>query len=71
MLPIDRSTNHIFKDLCEQTRKLPRTHEKVGCPLSSAIACALAKVAGKPVIIERELQNLDGTTRTTFRLLEE
>jgi len=63
--------DHIFKDLCAETRKLQKTHETVGCPLSSAIACSLAKASGKPVIVEKELLNLDGTTRTTYRLLEE
>lgn len=64
-------TNHIFKDLCEETKKLPKTQEAVGCPLSSAIACALAKASGRPVTIEKELQNLDGSTRIQYRLLEE
>jgi hypothetical protein len=64
-------TNHIFKDLCLETKKLPKTHEAVGCPFSSAIACALAKATGKPVTIEKELQNLDGSTRIQYRLLED
>jgi hypothetical protein len=63
--------NHIFKGLCEETRKLEKTHETVGCPLISAIACALAKASGKPVTIEKEMQNLDGSTRILYRLLEE
>ena len=63
--------NHIFKGLCEETRKLEKTHETVGCPLSSAVACALAKASGKPVIIEKEMQNLDGSTKIQYRLLEE
>jgi len=53
-------TNHIFKDLCQETRKLPKTHEKVGCPLSSAIACALAKTTGKPVTIEEKCKTSTG-----------
>lgn len=65
------ATNHIFKDLCEETRKLPKTHETVGCPFSSAIACALAKASGKPVTIEKEMQNADGSTRIQYQLLEE
>lgn len=63
--------NHVFKELCEETRKLEKTHETVGCPLSSAIACALAKTSGQPVVIERETQNLDGSTKIRYRLLEE
>jgi len=64
-------TTHIFKDLCEETKKLPKTQEAVGCPFSSAIACAVAKASGKPVTIEKEMQNLDGSTRITYRLLED
>ena len=63
--------NHIFKGLCEETSKLEKTHETVGCPLSSAIACVLAKASGKPVIIEKEMQDLDGSTRIQYRLLED
>jgi hypothetical protein len=63
--------NHIFKGLCEETRKLEKTHETVGCPLSSAIACALAKASGKPVTIEKDTQNLDGSTRIQYKLLED
>jgi hypothetical protein len=62
--------NHIFKDLCQETRKLERTHETVGCPLSSAIACALAKSAGKPITIEKEMQETENTTRIQYRILE-
>jgi hypothetical protein len=63
------ASNHIFRDLCEETRKLTRTHAAVGCPLTSAIACALAKAAGKPVTIEKEMQTGD-YTRILYRLLE-
>ena len=31
-------TNHIFHDVCNETRKLGKLHESVGCPLCSAIA---------------------------------
>jgi len=64
--------NYVFKDLCLETEKLQRTHKIVGCPFSSALACALAKVMGKPVTIEKEEQSQDGTTtEIQYRLLEE
>jgi hypothetical protein len=64
-------TNHIFNELCQETRKLRKTHEQVGCLLSSAIACALAKSTGKPITIEKEEQSSDGkTTMIQYRLLE-
>lgn len=66
------ATNHVFKDLCEETRKLETTHRTVGCPFSSAIACAVAKAAGKPVTIEKEEQSQDGKTTTIqYRTMEE
>jgi hypothetical protein len=35
------------------------------------MACALAKATGKPVTIEKEMQNLDGSTRIQYKLLED
>ena len=34
----------------------------LGCPLASAVACAIAKVSGKPVIIQKYRISLDGMT---------
>jgi hypothetical protein len=65
-------TNHIFKEICQETRKLQRIHESIGCILCSGIACALAKATGKPVIIEKEEQSQDGkTTKIQYRILED
>jgi hypothetical protein len=63
--------NHIFEEICDETKKLERTHETLGCPLSSALACILTKTTGKPLTIEKEMRNLDGSTRILYRLLEE
>jgi hypothetical protein len=63
---------HIFSQLCEETRRLKTTHESIGCPISSAIACALAKATGKPITIEKEQQTQNGkTTEIQYRILEE
>jgi hypothetical protein len=63
---------HIFSQLCEETRRLKTTHESIGCPISSAIACALAKATGKPITIEKEEQTQNGkTTEIQYRILEE
>ncbi len=62
--------NHIFKEICQETRKLQKTHKALGCPLSSAIACILAKATGKPVIIESNDLSADGKTiKTKYRVL--
>ncbi len=63
--------NYIFKDLCLETQKFQRTHETVGCPFSSAIACALAKASGKPITIEKEEQNPNNETTTIQYLILE
>lgn len=65
-------SNHVLRNVCKEARKLPRTHQLMGCPLTSAIACALAKATGKPVAIENEEDTADEkTTKTTYRILEE
>lgn len=65
-------TNHIFNELCNEVAKLPRTHKIIGSPLSSAIACALAKATGKPITIEKEEQNQEAkSTKILYRILED
>jgi hypothetical protein len=67
-----RITNHVFQEVCEETAKLKMVHLLVGCPLSSAIACALAKATGKPVVIRDEERTADGkTTNISFTILED
>lgn len=63
--------NYIFKDLCLETLNFQRTHETVGCPFSSAIACALAKASGKPVTIEKEEHGPNNKTTIHYLILEE
>lgn len=64
-------TNHIFNEICKETGKLPKTHESIGCPLCSAIACALAKASGKPIKIGKEEQGQDGKTTIQFNVMED
>lgn len=62
--------NHIFKDLCDETKQIERTHWAVGSPLSSALACAFAKATGKPVMIKSDETNQEGTTTIQYDILE-
>jgi hypothetical protein len=64
-------TNHVFEDLCKETAKLELTHKTVGCPLSSALACAFAKATGKPIVIEKEETGPDDTTTIQYKVLED
>ena len=66
-----RLAKHTFTDLCKETGNLKRAHETVGCPLSSALACALAKATGKPVIIQNEETAPDQTTTIQYNVLED
>jgi hypothetical protein len=66
-----RIAKHVFRDLCEEVAKLERAHETLGCPLSSALACVLAKATGKPVIIQKEESTPEQTTTIEYRMLED
>lgn len=64
-------TNSIYKDMCEEARKLPHTCGTIGCPLCSAIACALTKATGKPIIIEKiQSSEDDKIIEANYRVLE-
>jgi hypothetical protein len=62
---------HMFIPLCEETAKLRRAHETLGSPLSSALACVLAKATGKPVTLQKEETTQDQTTTIKYRMLED
>jgi hypothetical protein len=60
----------VFERTCQETDKQPQTHKQVGCLLSSAIACSLAKVIGKPVTIESETHDLQAKiTRIQYNFM--
>jgi hypothetical protein len=61
----------IFNQVCLQTNDYPKTHEQLGCILSSALACAFAKSSGKPVTIKQENVNVQTkTTRIEYQIEE-
>ena len=65
-------TNSIYKDVCKESRKLSRICGQIGCPVCSAIACAIAKASGKPVIIEKTQDSADGRIiEVHYRIIEE
>jgi len=62
--------NSIYKNTHKEAEKSPNATTSIGCPLCSAIACAIAKAAGKPVTIENHQTTEDGRTIVTeYRLL--
>jgi len=61
----------IYKDLCNEVRKLPNICPSIGCPLCSSIACILTRVTNKPVVIEKEEPSEKATVIDIFyRIIE-
>lgn len=52
--------NSAYKNLAKLDTELSNLYGSLGCPLSSAIASALAKATGKPIIIENQRTSEDG-----------
>ena len=68
---IFESRKDILDELHKEAVRL-NINETVGYALSSAIACAIAKASGRPIIIEREEYDSEKeTTKTVYRMLEE
>jgi len=62
-------TKSVFAGICKEAEKYPRTHQQVGCLLSSAIACALAKASGEPILLEKETHDSQESTKLQFRIV--
>ena len=52
--------NSVYKDLCSKARKFSSICGSVGCPICSAIACALTRATGKPVVVSKDNSSADG-----------
>jgi hypothetical protein len=64
-------TGSLLNSVCIETDNQPCTHMQVGCLLSSALACVLAKVTEKPVTIQNETRMPKSkTTIITYRIEE-
>lgn len=68
-----RIKGSVYQDLCKQIRKLsPNICSSTGCPLISSMALAIARSAGRQVIIEENQILAEGQTiEVDFRLLGE
>jgi len=68
-IKIEKTT---YQNLTKQTEKFAKLYESLGCPLSSAIACALVKAIGKPLIIEKQQINEETeTVEIEYHIIEE
>jgi len=54
--------NSVYSDFYQRSDKLLHMWRTMGCPLVSAVACALAKSSGAPVTIESVKRTNDGKT---------
>jgi hypothetical protein len=65
-------TNPIYLNLCKDIRKLTNICNTTGCPFCSSIACAITRITGKPVIIEKTKSSENNKTiEIYYRVLEE
>jgi len=56
--------NSIYKNMQLEAERLPKVGISLSCPICSAIACAIAKASGRPVVIESDQTSEDGQTLT-------
>ena len=60
-------SDSIFNDFCSEARKLTKNAcQSFACPLCSSIACALTRVTGKPVIIQKNSVSADNKTMHVY-----
>jgi len=66
-----RLENTAYANICRETRKLASIYRSVGCPICSALACALTEITGKPVIIDNERAiKRDRSIETEYHFIE-
>jgi hypothetical protein len=64
-------TSAAYKGTTKLTAQLSGKYTTLGSPLTSAVACTIAKATGKPTTIENQQVSEDGeTTETEYRVLE-
>lgn len=62
----------LYKDLCDEVRKLTEVCGSFGCPLCSSLACVLARSSGRPVVMDGNEFSADGKAMDIhYRFLEE
>lgn len=63
---------NVLNDFCVQESDLSPIYAQVGCPLSSALACVLAKTTGKPVFIQSEnINQVNRVLTITYFIMEQ
>lgn len=71
-LVVAKMKGEVHMSLCNQNASHSQICSRLGCPLCSSLACALARATDKAVIIERNDVNAkEKTTETWYRFIEE
>jgi hypothetical protein len=61
----------IFYRICNEMKELQHAFGKIGCPICSAVACALTRATGSPVVIENtQLVEHGKIIETTYQVLK-
>ena len=64
-------TKSIFEEVCQVTNDPSKANKQVGCVITSAIACAVTKVIGKPIFILDETYDSESKTRKIkYKIME-
>jgi hypothetical protein len=64
-------TKSIFEEVCQVTNGQSKANKQVGCVITSAIACAVTKVIGKPIFILDETYDSQLKTRKIkYKIME-
>lgn len=64
-------TTTAYAETAKIVQQLPTIYGNIGCPLTSAIACAIAKTTGKPTTIETQQISKSGRTIETDYLIHD
>lgn len=63
-------TDSIYKNLYSNENNL-KSITLLGCPIVSAVACAIAKTSGKPVVIQKQETTPDGSTvQVSYKIVQ-
>ena len=64
--------NSIYGKLCKEAQTFTSAYSALGCPLSSALACALSKATGKPITItDQDISKDNKKIKIEFHVINE
>lgn len=64
-------TAHAYREIWQELPRLPHISNSLGCPLTSAIACALTRTTGRPITVADSQPSTDYETITVEYTIHE